>query len=831
MRKGLSFILVSMVALSPFVFLPVGVQASSEVKQLTKNNLDDALGSGGYSHDHPLSWDGSKLVFSTRYSDLDSDLYIMNTTDNLGQEKLMTTAPGLNEMGSISADGSKLVFISDRKNPNDPWLSSEVFIMNTTDTPGDEVQITDDGRLDHDPDISGNGGIIAWHSSINSPLGFDIKMANISDMSDVVVTELPTGPKNDEYPSLTYDGTFMTFWRNEYQGEGDIYLINSNGTGLEELTGSPYYEWNQALTGDGSKVAFQRKIGWEEAYDYTNDIFVFDIVHNTSIQLTNNDDNDRLGGINGDGTMVTYSRDGHIFAHDLTKEIQLTYGDFNDRHPRISGDGSVIVFESNRDGPDYDLFMIHLQHIIDVPFHYQTVDYYCGPACLEMVFDYYGENISQLEIAEVARTYPYSTYTDELRRATHFSNISTSMGTEMPENITGYTLRQLGYAAFEQWGITIDQLKTLIDNDFPIILLMWYSPNHVSGHYRVAVGYNNTHIILHDPWNNVEWGGTYGGPCLAFNYSTFLDLWQYSGYWGLFTSPWHIKIDTPSNVQQGDSFTVTANITYPCPAPFLTSDYPSSLCNATIMLPTGLILAEGEIAKKPLGNIFPANSVILNWTVKAENCGTYNLTVETEGKVAGSVSAHGIFPNYNYEDRIGAKSSRILEVFGYDVSTKNIISSKTIVGQGYNVTMNVTIKNEGSFMETFNLTVYANTTSIATLTNVTLTSGSSTIITFTWNTTGFAKGNYTIWAYAWPVRDETDISDNNCTGGCIAVTIPGDVDGNLEVDIYDVTAICVCYDSKIGDPMYHANCDVDGNGIIDIYDVTAACITYGQKYP
>jgi hypothetical protein len=489
---------------------------------------------------------------------------------------------------------------------------------------------------------------------------------------------------------------------------------------------------------------------------------------------------------------------------------------------------NIVIDANNVDS--YPLVNPWSEHVIGVPFHYQTIDYYCGPACLEMVFDYYGEDISQLEIAEVARTYPYSTYTDELRRAAHFSDISTSKGTEMPENITGYALRQLGYAAFEQWSMTIDQLKTLIDHDFPIILLMWYSPHHVSGHYRVAVGYNSTHIILHDPWNNVEWGGTYGGPCLAFNYSTFLDLWSYSGYWGLFTSPWNIEINAPSNVQQRDNFTVTANITYPCPAPFPTSNYPSSLCNATITLPTGLTLTQGETAKKALGNILPRNSAILNWTIKAENCGTYNLTVETEGKVVGSVSAHEIFPSYNYEDRVGAESNCILEVSGHDLSIKNTVLSKTIVGQGYNITMNVTIKNEGSFMETFNLTIYANETIIATITNTTLSSGNSILITFTWNTTGFAKGNYTIKAYTWPIPGETDTDDNTLDADKeVCVTILGDVDGDGDVDIFDVVKITGIYAIKRGDPRFNPNSDIDGDGAITIFDVVICTSHYGKK--
>jgi hypothetical protein len=140
----------------------------------------------------------------------------------------------------------------------------------------------------------------------------------------------------------------------------------------------------------------------------------------------------------------------------------------------------------------------------------QEKDYYCGPACLEMVFDYYGQDINQSEIAEVARAIgePYlTTNRRELLRAAYFSNLSTSKGNELPGRITGYSERVSGFAAFEadDWNLT--QLKSYVDQGRPLIILTWYSISHVSTHYRVAVGYNQTHVFVHDPWNKPEWGG------------------------------------------------------------------------------------------------------------------------------------------------------------------------------------------------------------------------------------------------------------------------------------------------------------------------------------
>ena len=94
----------------------------------------------------------------------------------------------------------------------------------------------------------------------------------------------------------------------------------------------------------------------------------------------------------------------------------------------------------------------------------------------------------------------------------------------------------------------------------------------------------------------------------------------------------------------------------------------------------------------------------------------------------------------------------------HDVAITAIAPSKTVVGKGYSMFINLTVENQGTYTEIFNVTAYANTTIIDTLVNITLTGGNSTIGTFTWNTSGFAKGNYTISAYAWPVEGETDLS-------------------------------------------------------------------------
>ncbi len=164
-----------------------------------------------------------------------------------------------------------------------------------------------------------------------------------------------------------------------------------------------------------------------------------------------------------------------------------------------------------------------------------------------------------------------------------------------------------------------------------------------------------------------------------------------------------------------------------------------------------------------------------------------------------------------------------------DVAVINSASSKTVVCQGYCLTINVTVVNLGDVTEIVNITVYANTTAIQTI-EVTLSSGNSTTITCTWNTTGFGCGDYTVWAYAEPVPGETSTADNTFIDGTITVTILGDVDGDRDVDIFDIVCIAGVYGISVPDPRYDPNCDIDGDGDIDIFDAVKAGVNYGESW-
>jgi hypothetical protein len=159
----------------------------------------------------------------------------------------------------------------------------------------------------------------------------------------------------------------------------------------------------------------------------------------------------------------------------------------------------------------------------------------------------------------------------------------------------------------------------------------------------------------------------------------------------------------------------------------------------------------------------------------------------------------------------------------HNIAVTRVKPSKNIVAQGYSVFINVTVENQGDYTETFTVTAYADKTIIATLTKITITSGNSTTITLTWNTTGVAKGNYTISAYAHPVPSETDTADNVAEAAdTVLVTVPGDVSGDRVCDMLDISILIDKFMTTPSDPTWDPNCDINSDNSVDMLDISIA---------
>ncbi|MDQ3587105.1 MAG: hypothetical protein M3375_01950 [Actinomycetota bacterium] len=222
--------------------------------------------------------------------------------------------------GSSSAAGAalkangKIAFVSFRA--GDP----EVFTMNPDGTQQTRLTFNtgpspDLPLLDFWPSWSSDGRKIVYTSFRGFPPNGDIFIMNPNGTGQTRVT---TNPAGDLDPAFFPNGRKLVFVR-EVPGPNfddppaaqDIYTINTDGTGATNLTPGPEHETEPAVSPDGTKIAFEREVGGSGNHESGNhEIFT----------------------MNADGSGVT----------------RLTNSPTGrEQHPSFSPDGTKIVFDDN----------------------------------------------------------------------------------------------------------------------------------------------------------------------------------------------------------------------------------------------------------------------------------------------------------------------------------------------------------------------------------------------------------------------------------------------------------------------------------------------------
>lgn len=262
----------------------------------------------------------------------------------------------------------------------------------------------------------------------------------------------------------------------------------------------------------------------------------------------------------------------------------------------------------------------------------------------------------------------------------------------------------------------------------------------------------------------------------------------------------------------------------------------------TIGEPTGF----GETAYSPYqttNNVGSLFTIEFNITQAPPAYGSLSSTAQWDPSISYGFDIYGIQERgFSYSNFTYAFNSSIQPF--HDVAVTDVSSYKTVVGQNLCMNITVTTADLGNYPETYNLTVFANTT-IAASQSVTLSAQTFATVTFVWNVTAFAKGNYLISAYTWPVQADANTTNDLCTGGWVTVSIPCDITGvyfvpDGRVDMRDIALIARAFGSfgpnyfYSGSPPsanWNANADFNNDGRIDMKDIALIARNFGQHYP
>jgi parallel beta-helix repeat protein len=172
----------------------------------------------------------------------------------------------------------------------------------------------------------------------------------------------------------------------------------------------------------------------------------------------------------------------------------------------------------------------------------------------------------------------------------------------------------------------------------------------------------------------------------------------------------------------------------------------------------------------------------------------------------------------------------LLKPFGlHNIGIAYVLKSKTVIAQSFTLHIDAKIQNLGMYDETFTFNCLVNVTILLSM-PISLLTRNCTTLTIDWNTTNFAKGIYTLTVGADPVVDETDTTDNSLS--CkITVTIPGDVNGDFTVDIYDAITLAGAFNTNPSSSHWNSNADINCDNFVDIYDAIILASHFNQHYP
>jgi serine/threonine protein kinase/Tol biopolymer transport system component len=163
--------------------------------------------------------------------------------------------------------------------------------------------------------------------------------------------------------SIRRGGTRFAF-DSRRSGNLDIYVMNLDGTGLQQLTGTSGAERGPSWSPDGTQIAFYGAASEQSTYD----IFLINVDGTNLRNLTRTPAVDeRYPTWSPDGTQIAFHSDADGDYDIYTMNVDgsgltaVTSNDTQDLGPDWSPDGTQIAFHTDQWGPPYEIAILTLQ--------------------------------------------------------------------------------------------------------------------------------------------------------------------------------------------------------------------------------------------------------------------------------------------------------------------------------------------------------------------------------------------------------------------------------------------------------------------------------------
>lgn len=248
------------------------------------------------------------------YSDRDGnpEIYTINA-DGSGLARL-TNDPAFDDSPAISPDGTQIVFLTARHDPNPqfPNLKYEIYLMGMDGS--NPLRLTQTDAAEDHPAWSPDGSKIIFDADYNGDGFYEIYTIHPDGSS---LTRLTFNAANDQFADWSPDGSQIAF-ASDRNGNWDIFVMGADGSNQQPLTTSPDWELFPAWSPDGTQIAFNVVA----SRPGNTDVFLMNADGSDPRQLTDTPGYDENPAWSPDGAWIAFQtrRDGHFEIYIMSPD-------------------------------------------------------------------------------------------------------------------------------------------------------------------------------------------------------------------------------------------------------------------------------------------------------------------------------------------------------------------------------------------------------------------------------------------------------------------------------------------------------------------------------